>query len=117
MVPRREAGLGKGAGVTRSRVAASRMLRALESAARDHRHHMSFVFADGVAFANQMTSLGIAGGEAALPIGVINTKDRRVFQPLTSIDKGAHARRGCARPDQGRAADRAPSPQTPCGST
>jgi hypothetical protein len=47
------------------------------AAAEEHRGRIAFVYLDGVAHADQMTSLGLFGGAERLPAIAFNTKDSR----------------------------------------
>ena len=53
------------------------LLEELRVIAKEHHERISFVYADGIAHADQMVSLGIFGGAERLPALAMNTKDGR----------------------------------------
>ena len=54
-------------------------MKQFRAAAWDFQEKISFVFADGVQYADRMKSLGLLGGIAALPAMAMNTRDQRAL--------------------------------------
>ena len=55
------------------------LLKEFRAAAWDFQEKISFVFADGVQYADRMKSLGLLGGVGELPCMAMNTKDQRAL--------------------------------------
>ena len=62
-----------------SLVSSQKLLKEFRAAAWDFQEKSSFVFADGVQYADRMKSLGLLGGVDELPCMAMNTKDQRAL--------------------------------------